>query len=116
MTSLLARSGHSRKVSILPHSVFFMIYAGNAAHDIGATKLQVSTRYCTLTQGPTGAFDCPEKDVQFFFPFASQAARPGNREIAKAIKAVLTPRLRCPERDSHRQVTRQRRPTSCIAQ
>ncbi|KNE97672.1 hypothetical protein PSTG_09076 [Puccinia striiformis f. sp. tritici PST-78] len=34
----------------------------------------------------------------------------------RAIKAVLTPRLRCPERDSHRKVTRQRRPTSCIAQ
>ncbi|KNF00051.1 hypothetical protein PSTG_06675 [Puccinia striiformis f. sp. tritici PST-78] len=34
----------------------------------------------------------------------------------KAIKAVLTPRLRCPERDYHRQVARQRRPTGCIAQ
>ncbi|KAH9452196.1 hypothetical protein Pst134EB_016152 [Puccinia striiformis f. sp. tritici] len=49
--------------------------------------------YAALTQGPTGAFDCPEKDVQFCVQ--------GIVKSPRAIKAVLTPRLRCPERDSH---------------
>ncbi|POW05823.1 hypothetical protein PSHT_10624 [Puccinia striiformis] len=80
------------------------------AEDSSVTKLQLSLK--ALPERSTAL----ERMCNSSFLLLRKQRVQGIVKSLKAIKAVLTPRLRCPERDYHRQVARQRRPTGCIAQ